>query len=213
MASKTKALMILERQLQRKPPPRTDVEAVIRAFTHDDIKLTAPQQRLCDRLLFVDAQLRMRKHPAQAIVRMTMKKFGVSRFRAEMDITDAMKVFGETRKLNKAYLLSHQIIEIQRQIQTCIEKGAMELLPKLNDNLTYALNSLPPETERRENPPAQIIFVLNENKKTEDLADIIAEADALIKTPTDGDYIEFREDSDNPGAEPATDDGSAGSGE
>src|SRR5574343_604515 len=132
MGKKTKEMMIFERQLQRRQPPKDDFEAVVRAFTHEDITLTPRQQQLSERLMFVDAQLRMRRHTQDAIIRMNMKKFGVTRHRAERDIVDTMKLFGESRKLNKAYLMSHHIDEIQRQIQTCIEAKKMELIPKLN---------------------------------------------------------------------------------
>lgn len=209
MPYKRKEVAILERQLQLKEAPKTDLEAVTRAFTHGDIVLNKQQQELSDRLLFVDAHLRMRRRNNDAIIRMTMKKFGVTRYRAERDIVETMKLFGESRKLNKAYLVSHHINEIQRQIQTCIEKGVMDLIPKLNDNLIYALNSLPVEADQRESPPAQIIFVYNAPSpvKEESLEDVLNQADSIIKNPTNGDYLEFAE-SDHPGAEPSADDGS-----
>ncbi len=215
MPRQAKDIMIFERQLKRKEPPKTDVEAVIRFLLYGDVKLTPQQQELSERLLFVDEHLRARKLTTEEIVQLVMKRFEVTEYRAQRDINECQKVYGETRKLNKSYLMSHHIIEIGRQIQKLMDTKKDELiakyLPKFNDNLTYALNSLPVETEQRESPPAQIIFVYNGKPpvKEKDLDEVLAEADEMIKTPTNGDYLEYTEGEtgDYPGAEPSADDG------
>lgn len=212
--------ILFEKDLKRREVPKNDAEAVTRYLLYGDIKLNNAQKELSERLLFVDQHLRERKLNHDEIITLTMKVFNVSNYRAQRDINDCQKVFGETRKLNKTYLLSHHIQEIGMQIQKCLDAKKYEYLPKLNDNLTYALNSLPVETDLKEAVPAKIVFVFNgaAPTKNESLDDVLAEADAILhkNTANGSDYIEFEEaggTDDNTGAELSTDDGSDDPGE
>lgn len=176
--------------------PKSNVEAIIRFVNKGDIVLNAEQENLFLRLCYTDTLLRSRKYKRDDILENIRKRFGISAYRANQDITDAHKIFGETRKLNKNYLLSHHIDEIGMQIQLAKDAGRYELLPKLNDNYTYALNSIPFEAEERETPPAKIVYVFDGAPKTEkkDLMSVLLDADNLIKgTAKNGSYIEFEE--------------------
>lgn len=182
--------------------PRTNVEAIIRFVLHSDIVLTQEQQDLSDRLFFTDMLIRKRKWTRDEVIRMIRTRFKVSQWRANQDITEAHKVFGETRKLNKQYLLSHHIEEIQLQIQMAKEKGMEDLLPKLNANLTDALNALPIEKDPLDSRPKKIVYIAGDininnegapgqNKKP--LSAALKEADDLLQKESDGEYIEFEE--------------------
>jgi hypothetical protein len=183
--------------------PRTNVEAIIRFVLHNDIMLTKEQQDLSDRLFFTDMLIRKRKWTRDEVIRMIRVRFQISQWRANQDITDAHKVFGETRKLNKQYLLSHHIEEIQLQIQMAKEKGMEDLLPKLNANLTDALNALPVDKDPLDSRPKKVMYVFGdinlnessgqaENKKP--LSAALKEADDLLQKNSNGEYLEFEEE-------------------
>lgn len=196
--------------LNRGGKPKDDTEAVIRFLLHQDVKLNASQDGLCNRVLYVDGLIRSRKYSKDQMIDLIVEKFGVNQFRANRDIDAAHKIFGETRKVSKAYLLSHHIEEIGMMIRKCQESGYHDLLPKLFDNYTYALNSLPDTEEAKEAPPAQITFVFNGAPPVEQqpVEDVIAEADNLL-TNSNGEYIDFEDHT----TESATDAGADGSGE
>ena len=212
--------------------PKSDTEAVIQHLLAGELKLTPQQEALVERITFVDKLVRGRKHTSDMIMEEVMARFSVSAKRARQDLYDCHKVFGETRKLNKAYLMGHHIEQITLQIQTCLDAGGPELdkegkptgrridqleympfLAKLNDNLTYALNSLPAENDFRDTPPVQINFTFNGTAPMEkgDLEDALASADRLIIPNNDHEFIDYEEDRN--GTEPAPDDGADDPGE
>jgi len=201
--------VIFKKKLKQTRQPKNDVEAVIQYLVNDNIKLTASQDALCTRLIHVDALIRSRKHTTDDIVKQMMDRFTITAYRAEQDIYDCQKVFGRTRKLSKAYLVSHHIEEIGMTIKKCQEKDMLDMLPKLFDNYTYALNSLPVEEDHKDAPPAQITYVFNGDAPVaqKPLGEVLLEADNLLKPSVHGEYLEYEED-DN--AEPASDDGSDG---
>lgn len=203
-------LIFQNKLLNRGSKPKDDTEAVIRFLLHQDVKLNTTQDGLCNRVLYVDGLIRSRKYPKEQIVDLVVEKFGVNKIRALRDIDAAHKIFGETRKISKAYLLSHHIEEIAIMIQKCKDEGHVDLLPKLFDNYTYALNSLPEMEETKEAPPAQITFVFNGAAPVEQepIEDVLAEADNLL-TNSDGEYIDYEDDR----TEPATDAGADDPGE
>lgn len=196
--------------LNRGGKPKDDTEAVIRFLLHQDVKLNASQDGLCNRVLYVDGMIRSRKYSKDQMIDLIVEKFGVNEFRAIRDIDAAHKIFGETRKISKAYLLSHHIEDIGIMIRKCQEAKQYDLLPKLFDNYTYALNSLPDMEEAKEAPPAQITFVFNGAPPVEQqpVEDVLAESDELL-TNSNGEYIEFEDDP----IEPTSDAGSDGAGQ
>lgn len=196
--------------LNRGAKPKADTEAVIRFLLHQDVKLNASQDALCNRVIYVDGLIRSRKYTKEQMIQLVVEKFDVNQFRAIRDLEAAHKIFGETRKISKAYLLSHHIEEIGIMIEKCKEEGVYDLLHKLFDNYTYALNSLPEMEDAKEAPPAQITFVFNGTPPVDQspLEDVLTEADNLL-TNTDADYIDYEDDR----TEPGTDAGADGTGE
>lgn len=178
-----------------------NIEAVVRFVLHKDITLNSEQELLMQRLQFADEQLRSRKFSRQQVINSIVTRFQVSEWRADQDITDAHRVFGQTRKLNKAYLLSFHLDDIQEQIQTAKRAGKLELLPKLNDNYTYALNSMPAEEKESDARPARIVFVIKgESSKQRTADEWLAEAEKLIALSSKqsnvapDEYIEFEDE-------------------
>jgi hypothetical protein len=179
--------------------PRTNVDAVIRFVHYRDIVLTAEQEELMNRLQFVDEKQRTRKFDRQQIINAVRSRFGISEWRADQDITDAHRVFGTTRKLNKNYLIAHHLDDIQQQIQLAKNARRLDLLPKLNDNFTYALNSMPPDEQITDTAPVKIVFVVKESTASKTVDDLIAEARKMLDLKPEADeYIEFQ---DEPGGE------------
>ncbi|MDH7463961.1 hypothetical protein QEG73_21850 [Chitinophagaceae bacterium 26-R-25] len=175
--------------------PRTNVEVLIRHLSKGDIILNSDQEQLFIRLTLADQWLRSRKYDRDTIITMLRQRFSITSYRANQDITDAHKVFGETRKLNKNFLLSHHIEEIGRQIQIVLNEKRYELLPKLNDSFTYAINSIPREIEENQSSPAKIVYVFNGTPIMEkkDLNKVLQDADNLLKGLTHGEYIDYEE--------------------
>ena len=204
--------IIFRKKLRQTRQPKTDVDAVVRYLVHQDVNLTKSQDALINRLIYVDGLIRSRKKTTDEIIEGVMEKFQVTQYRAQQDVYDCQRVFGETRKLNKAYLLSHHITDIGLQIQRCVEADKLELLPKLYDNYTYAINSLPVNDDVKEAPPAQITFVFNGTPPVDQqpIDDVLAEADRLLQPSVHGEFIEYEEDHST---ELSTNDGSDGAGQ
>jgi hypothetical protein len=204
--------VIFKKQLKRKRQPKNDVDAVIRHLVHNDVNLTASQDQLCTRLMYVDTLISARVKTTDEIIEDLREKFHVSQVRARQDIYDCHKVFGDARKINKNYILSHHIDDIRLMIQKIITAKEYSLLPKFYDNLTYAVNSLPVNDDTKEAPPTHITFVFNGPPPVaqEPLEDVLAEADKLLKPTVDGEYIEYEEDHS---AELSSDDDPDGTGE
>jgi hypothetical protein len=184
--------------LERKPTltTRTNLEAVERYILKQDIILTDEQQELLLRIQFADEKKRARVNSREEIINAIVTRFGVSMWRADQDITDSQKLFGATRKINKNYLLAQLLDNIEKQIHVFEKARQYALIPKLNDNYTYALNSLPPDQLESQTSPTTIIFIVkapdNARKKTVD--ELLQEAEAITKeTPEPDDYIEYEE--------------------
>ena len=180
-------------QLISQEKPRTNVDAIIRFMTKGDIILNADQESLFVRICWTDTMLRSRKYKRDDILSISQKRFSISPYRANQDITDTHKVFGETRKLNKNYLISHHIDTIGRHIQLAEESSRLDLLAKLNDNLTYAINSIPPEVDQPDQHTAKIVYVYEGAPKTEkqDILSLLKQADDYIKGKKNADYIDY----------------------
>jgi hypothetical protein len=175
--------------------PKSHLEAVLRFVKEKDIILNPEQERYMQRILYADELIRSRKYTRQQVINMIVTRFDVSKWRADEDVTDTHKVFGATRKISKGYILSFHLDDIQEQILLAKQARRLDLLPKLNDNLTYALNSLPPEEKESDRAPAKIVFIIKDrSNKTMDVDAILAEAEKLIKQDfSSNEYIDFEE--------------------
>lgn len=173
--------------------PKSYVDAIVRFIIDRDIVLSIEQEKSKERILYADELIRERKYTRKQIVNMIAVRFDVSTWRADTDISDAHKIFGRARKINKNYVLTEHIDEIQSQIVLARQARQFAILPKLNDNLTYALNSLPPEEKEAQMAPVKIVFRIQDPGAAPlDVDALLAEAAALIKKKSD-DYIDFEE--------------------
>lgn len=137
-------------------------EKIIQYLTKGDIVLHADEERMLDRWTFVDTQLRLRKYTRAEITSMVVKRFGVSKFTAERDISNAHYIFGNSRQLSKKYLLVHHIEEIELLIQRAkTDPVLLPFLPKLLDTFTKAVCALPEDVANGETTPTMLQFVLN----------------------------------------------------
>lgn len=176
--------------------PKTNIEAVERYILKNDIVLTDDQRELLQRIQYADEKKRARVKSREEIIKDIVVRFGVSTWRADQDITDAHRLFGTTRKLNKNYLLAQHLENIEKQISVFEKARQYALIPKLNDNYTYALNSLQQEAAEHETSPTTIIFIVkapgDQKKKTID--ELLAEAEKKLKdNPEPNEYIEYEE--------------------
>lgn len=176
-----------------------DVETLISFIIKGDRELTSKQHEFLQRLQFADMLIKERKWTREEVVQMNQEKFNTSKWRADQDITDCHKVFGSTRKINKNYLMAHHLDEIEKHIQLAKEKGRLDLLAKLNDNYTYALNSIPSDAKDFAETPANIVFVINNEtmKQDKSVEDLLAEVDQLINQVPEEDYLEYDEPNEN----------------
>lgn len=184
--------------LEKKPTISsiTNLEAVERYIFKQDIVLTDEQQELLQRIQFADEKKRARVHSREEIINAIVTRFGVSMWRADQDITDSQKLFGATRKINKNYLLAQLLENIEKQIHAFERAKQYALIPKLNDNYVYALNSIPQEQIEAQNSPTTIIFIVKapDNSRKKSIEELLQEAEAITKqTPDPDDYIEFEE--------------------
>ncbi len=175
---------------------KTNMEAVERFIHKQDIVLTDEQQELLQRINYADEKLRARVHSREEIINAIINRFGCSRWRADQDITDAHKLFGTTRKVNKNYVLNRHIENIENQISIFTKAKQYALIPKLNENLTNAVNSLPADLIDAQSSPTTIIFIVKapDNNKKKTVEELLQEAEAITKqTPDPDEYIEFEE--------------------
>lgn len=174
---------------------KSNLDTVTRYILKQDVVLTSEQEELMQRIMFVDDKIRSRKFLRDQIINMVVARYSVSPWRAEQDIVDTHKLFGATRKINKNYLIAQHLDEIQSQIQLAKDLRRIDLLPKLNDAFTYALNSIPAEAKENDTPITKVIFVNNASKPEsgKTIEELIAEADAMIKNTkvTDDEYLEY----------------------
>jgi hypothetical protein len=181
---------------------KSDLECVVQYVFEKNIALNSDQEVLLQRLQFTDDKLRSRKFTREQVINAICTRFGVSSWRADKDITETHKLFGSTRRLNKGYLIAIHLDDIQQQIALAKEARRLDLLPKLNDNFIYALNSIPEDAKENDRPPVKLVFVQSAqptlSKKIEDL---LAEANHLSINATAYESIEFE---DEPGGQDNT---------
>lgn len=140
-------------------------EKVIRYLIKGDVLLHADEERMLERWTFTDSLLRSRKYTRSEIISMITKRYSISKFTADRDITSAHSIFGTSRQLNKKYLLAHHIEEIGLVIQQAKTDPTLKpLLPKLFEAYTKAVYALPEDYLSGESTPTMLQFVLNGDK-------------------------------------------------
>lgn len=151
--------------------------------------------------------------------------FGVSKFTAENDISNAQEVYGTNRKINKRFLLHLHLDRMDKDIER-IRDGLfyyedddlkvkrnrtpdakeMAALARLNEAYTYTVNSIPEDADRSKLPPPIYVFKLPDGIS---ITQPMSVADALKAAD---EYINYEEIKDN-GATDIQPDGSTGTGE
>lgn len=154
-----------------KPGKRDAKTKIIRFLTDQDPQpLTSEDETILKRWEDCDRLLRAKEADA-VIIDHLVKTHGVSSTTAYNDIFSAMEVFGKSRRLNKNYLLHHHLQRIDRMIEKINSKWFDPENPKyhpsekeiaavarLNDAYTYAVNSLPAQSDKPALPPPIMVF-------------------------------------------------------
>jgi hypothetical protein len=170
---------------------KSNLEQIISYLSTEDgaVILTEKQEEMLGRLKQADDLLRKNKHSTKEVARMLVDIFrdkGVnySIATAWRDIDDARMVFGTTRTINKNYIVTSHIDEIDEVIKLAKSTSNFKLLPLLFDCKTKALAQLPDDDSRKNAPPAIIFNITNntaiiDNNMTDD------EAEAVVKEMMD----------------------------
>ena len=130
---------------------RNNVDAIVAFLLCEDgsVELTPEQKTLLDRADFADTQRRGRKLRNSAIVTLICNRWGVGSSTAWKDMERAGLIFGSTRLPNRDYLLALHIERIEDSIALHERQGKSNVLPKLYQALTNAINMLP-DAERKQ---------------------------------------------------------------
>lgn len=132
---------------------------ILRFMTDADIVLSAGEETILDRWIYIDALLRQRKFREEDIIDKVKDKFHVSKFTARNDIYKTQALFEGARKVSKTYLLQHHAEDIALQIERIKhDKSLAHLLPKLYDAYTKAISALPEEIGKNVLPPPIIVM-------------------------------------------------------
>jgi len=173
---------------------KTNLQVLEQYMYKPELPLTAEQQELLLRIQYADELIRTGNRGRDEVINAIVTRFGVSKWRADQDVTDAGALFGRTRKLNTSYILAQHIEDIRKQIQIAKTARRWDVLPKLNENVTSAIKALPPQEETIERSPTTIIFVVQKSEGPKlTIEQLIAKAKQ--KTNTTNEYIEFTEES------------------
>jgi len=141
------------------------------------VVLTDKQKELMHRWDVADDLMRSRRYTGNEVAKVLSKKFEYSVSVAFRDMEDARFVYGSTRKSNKQYLLALHVDRIEAAIVLAEQQGRKEILPKLYEVYTKALDKLP-EDSKENNAPAAIIFNISTNQSLNLLPQDMTAADA-----------------------------------
>lgn len=202
-------------------PKKRDAFKAIRLFMCDagGVTLKAEEEKILDRWIYCDALLRAKEDDEDSIIRKIAEKFEVSVHTARNDISFTMRLFADSRKLNKKYLIHLHLQRIDEDIQimkkalfkTEIGEGgriiqhtpdAKELAAyaKLVESYTYTLNSIPEDVQVDKQPPPIFHFLLAPGQVIERpmlLEDALAQADAILLKKNKSGVYTSEEDNDD----------------
>lgn len=147
---------------------KSNIEQIISYLSTEEgaVILTDKQEEMLARLRQADDLLRKNKHSTKEVAKILLdiyKDRGVSYSTATAwrDIDDARAVFGTTRTVNKNYLVTSHIDEIDEAIKIAKSTQNFKLLPLLFDCKTKAIAHLPDDDSRKNAPPAIIFNITN----------------------------------------------------
>lgn len=143
------------------PEKQDAFSRILRFMTKADVTLTAVEEVILDRWVYCDVLLRSRVRSTDEIIEAIVAKWGVSKYTAINDVNATQKLFAKSRQISKKYLLHHHIEEIGLLIQKAgMKEKYMDLMPRLFDSYTKAIEALPDEEVADKQPPPQFIFNL-----------------------------------------------------
>jgi len=177
----------------------TDAKSKIIAFlTQPEIQLTADEEKMLARWESADT-LMQEKKSFKEITDLLCEKHSISKFTAQNDILTAQEVFGRARKIDKRYFLFHKLQRQEADLERFRKKifnldpkegeegwplDAKDImaLAKLEEAITYTLNSMPSETPNGSvKRPVMVFTVVNNGIASPMTAsDALQEADKII---------------------------------
>lgn len=175
------------------PEKQDAFSRILRFMTKSDITLNANEEAILDRWCYCDVLMRSRKKTTDEIVADMVKRWDVSKFTAINDINATQKLFAKSRDVNKKYLLHHHIEQIGLSIQKAgLKDTNLELMPKLFDSYTKAIQALPDDETADKLPPPIMNFFIAPGQQLSGvptIEDAIAQADEiLMQANVDGVY-------------------------
>lgn len=132
---------------------------LVRFYLKSDIVLTAAEEEILTRWLYADALIRQRRLRLPQMIDDIVVHFGISKYTAQNDITQAQALFASVRTPNKKYLVEQHLEDIRMKIQQAKDdKSLAPFLPKMWAEYTRALALLEDHQEHND-APAPIIFI------------------------------------------------------
>lgn len=201
------------------PKKRDAFTAIKRFMTMSDITLKVEEEAILKRWEFCDALLRSKEYDEETIIAKIVEMYNVSTFTARNDIGNAQRLFADSRKLNKKYLIHLHLERIDKDIQYVRKKlfakqkdkegkeydpsiDAKELgaYAKLLESYTYTLNSIPEDIQNDKQPPPIFQFLLAPGQVIDrpmEIDEAIAGADAFLLSKNDDGVYEIPDDEED----------------
>ena len=193
-------------------PKKREAFIAIKRFMMDgDVTLRDEEEKILNRWIFTDALLKAKDLDEEGMIAKIVEQFTVSPFTARNDIYYTQRLFADSRKIVKKYLIHHHLDRIDQDIQRLRKllfnnkkkvgdeeydyvPDAKELaaLAKLHETYTYTLNSMPEDAQLDKQPPPVFQFILAPGQvidKPMMLEDAKKQAnDIIMKQNPDGTY-------------------------
>lgn len=171
-------------------------ERIIRYLTKADITLNSDEELILKRWESVDHMMRAKMDYQDIILKHTAK-FNISKFTADLDISNAQDIFARSRNLNKRYLAHLLLEDLQQDLKNArakimtgefIDAKELSALSRLYDSYTKVLQALPDDLNIVDPAKPVIVYELVSLPGQAQLLDIqtaLLEADRLL-----GNFIE-----------------------
>jgi len=193
-------------------PKKREAFIAIKRFMMDgDVTLRDEEEKILNRWIFTDALLKAKDLDEEGMIAKIVEQYTVSPFTARNDIYYTQRLFADSRKIVKKYLIHHHLDRIDQDIQRLRKllfnnkkkvgedvydyvPDAKELaaLAKLHETYTYTLNSMPEDAQLDKQPPPVFQFILAPGQvidKPMMLEDAKKQAtDIIMKQNPDGTY-------------------------
>jgi hypothetical protein len=187
----------------------TAKERILRYLTKADITLNSEEELILKRWESVDHLMRAKMAYADIILKHT-GRFNISKFTADLDISNAQEIFARSRKLNKRYLAHLHLEDIQQDLKNArakimtheyIDAKELTALAQLYNAYTKLLQALPDDQNIVDPAKPVIVFELLSLPGQAQLLDIktaILEADKLLGHHTEDIAHEIVPPNDSP---------------